>query len=666
MNESTVRIKQSVGALAVALALVTLLFTMLPALAQENRLLMPGTASGQIASAVGEEWLLYACPGDEITVTVVSTAFAPYLSIYTDTADAPLFEAAADDGEHALAVLSVEAGGVYTVSAAGERRSDRGPYSITVEYAGAPDLSLDAGVAFLSYGAVVTGAVQSSAGQVWALRGCAGDVITVTAESEQFTPYLELFDLAAQETISESVGLDNRQAIIDGALFQTTGVVELIVAGMQRSDRGVYTLTVSTADTSAKATAIATTPAPLRPTAVVVASTPQAQCIVRASPMLNLRAGPGTNFSVIGVLRVDTQLRPLTRNADATWIEVQPLPTGQRGWVAGGQQFIECTMNLMTLPLGVLPPTPTAQPTAQPTATPSPTLPPVVAASPTPTTIVVPTLPPIVVLPGGGPSAADWSGALVTGLGIARIDSGVALFRDRVYFRAEVNQTPNNRPIDRVEFRIEDETGDPFYRHTERVYGYCAFGGGEPACNVLNIHSGARWPNTARPLCNGDYTVFARIVLDDGSAGTWSSPFIIDNPNLPRCGAAVSRADLVARIAQTGPGTVDSTITDALVFQVEAFDPNRGARDGDGIRNVELRIFDANQREVYQRTENRAAYCAFAGGEPDCNIWFFADNSDAWPSGEAVRYGEPHLLRGVVHAEDGRSVVVEMQIIIEP
>jgi hypothetical protein len=673
MNGSTASKHRVAGALAVAVALLSLLFVVLPASAQEDRFLTPGAStSGRIASALGEEWLLYACPGDEVTVTVVSAAFTPYLSIYTDTAEAPLLEAVSEDGERALAMLSVETGGAYTVSAAGERRSDRGPYSITVEYAGAADLALDAVAGFLYYGAVVTGNVQSSAGQVWAVRGCAGDVVTVTATSEQFTPYMELFDPAAQETISESVSLDDSQAIIDSAVFSTTGVVELIVAGVRRSDRGVYMLTVSTADTLTDGAEIITTVAPPRPTVAAATSTPQAQCIVRTSPTLNLRAGPGTNFSVIGVLRVDTQLRPLTRNADATWIEVQLLPTGQRGWVAGGQQFIECTINLMTLSLGVLPPTPTQQPTAPPT----PTLPPVVVSPPTPTLPPVvlppppvppaPTLPPLVVLPGGGPSADGWNGALVTGFGMARADSGVAVFRDRVYFRAEVEHTPNNRRIDRVEFRIEDENGDPFYQRTERVYGYCAFGGGEPSCNVLDIRSGARWPDTDRLLCNGDYTVFARIVLEDDSAGTWSSPFVIDNPNLPHCGAAVRQADLVVKIVQTGPGTIDNTIYGALVFQVEAFDPTRGARDGDGIRSVDLRIFDANGREVYQRTERVAGYCAFAGGEPNCNVWFFGDNGDAWPSGESVRYGESYLLRGVANAEDGRVAAVEMRVVVEP
>jgi hypothetical protein len=667
MNGMTGGKHRVAGMVAGALALLSLLFVALPASAQEDRFLAPGApASGQIVSALSEEWLLYTCPGDAVTVTVVSAAFTPYLSVYTDTADAPLLEAVSEDGETALAKLSIEAGGVYTVSTAGERRSDRGAYSITVEYAGMPDLSPDMIVGFLPYDAVVTDSVQSSTGQVWALRGCAGDVVTVTAASEQFAPYLELFDPAAQETISESVSLDGNQAILDGAAFTMTGVVELIVAGMRRSDRGVYTLTVSTAESITDATTSPAITAPprlsLTPRPTATAAPPRATpipeplCTVRSSPNLNLRSGPGTDFSVIGALPVSSQLQPLARNADATWVEVEQRLSGQRGWVAGAARFIECTVDLMTLPLGVLPTPPTRTPT------PTPTLPPVVVLPAPP----VATLPPVVVLPGGGPSADGWDGALMTGVNLASVDSGIAIFRDRIYFRAEVERTPNNRQVDRVEFRIEDENGDPFYARTERVYGYCAFGGGEPLCNEVDIRRDARWPDTDRPICNGEYTVFARIVLEDGNAGTWSSPFAVDNPNLPACGATTSQAALTARIAQTAPGVVDGAVYGALVFQVEAYDPNRGNRDGDGIRNVDLRVFDANGREVYQRTENNAAYCAFAGGEPECNVWFFGEHGDAWPSGEAVRYGELYLLRAVVNAEDGRTTAVEMRVFIEP
>ena len=58
-------------------------------------------------------------------------------------------------------------------------------------------------------------------------------------------------------------------------------------------------------------------------------------------------------------------------------------------------------------------------------------------------------------------------------------------------------------------------------------------------------------------------------------------------------------------------------------------------------------ILDANGREVYRRRENNAGYCAFGGGEPNCNVFDFADNNDEWPNGEPIRDGGEYTLRAV-------------------
>ena len=663
-TQRTVVIQGTVAALILAGGLLVALLLFTGANAQEERILAPGApSSGRVTSAAGEDWRLYACPGDQLTITLVSTAFTPYLSVYTDTLEAALVEATSEDGETAQALLTVETRGLYTVTAAGERRSDRGPYTITVDFGDLPEALLDEAAGVLVHSGVVTGNVRSSLGELWALRGCARDVITVAVQSERFTPYVELVEPQSGETLSASIQLDDDTAIIEGAVLSTTGVYELVVAGMRRSDRGAYTLTVHTLDEITDllpASPVASTSRPSTPT-------PQPLCTVRAAPNLNLREGPGTVFPVIGVLPANAQLRPLGRNADASWVEVQPLPDGRIGWVAAAARFIECTFDLTTLPLVASPPTPTPRPTATPlpTSTPSPTLPPVVVPPPTPT-LPQPTLPPVVVLPGPVPGDTSWRGALVTGFNLVNLSDGVAVFRDRIFFRAEIDRTPNNRRIERVDFRILDNLDEEIYRRTERVYGYCAFGGGEPNCNVFEIRRGARWPDTDRAVCNGDYTVAATIVLENGDTATWRSPFRIEHPDLPVCGQESQRGELVARIVQTGPGLASDGVYSALVFQVEAHDSAYGNQDGAGIRSVNLRILDPDGREVHQRTEQNAAYCAFGGGEPDCTIWRFGEHSDAWPSGEPVRYGEPHRLRAVVNAEDGRSITVEMTVTIWP
>ena len=148
----------------------------------------------------------------------------------------------------------------------------------------------------------------------------------------------------------------------------------------------------------------------------------------------------------------------------------------------------------------------------------------------------------------------------------------------------------------------------------------------------MNLRRGARWPETGIPIQNDDYFVEIRVHPDNGGDYLeWSVSITIDSPALDNDQGDDGQQDLVVRIAQTEPGSTDSTVSNALVFQVEAFDPARGNRDGDGIDSVRHEIFGPNDTRVYERTEGRVHYCAFSGGEPDCDILVFADTGFRWP-----------------------------------
>jgi hypothetical protein len=119
---------------------------------------------------------------------------------------------------------------------------------------------------------------------------------------------------------------------------------------------------------------------------------------------------------------------------------------------------------------------------------------------------------------------------------------------------------------------------------------------------------------------------------------------------------------LFAEIVQTGAGHNGDSVSGALVFQVIAFDPNVGSNDGDGIDNVRMQIFRGDHK-VYERQENNAAYCAFSGGEPDCNIWFFHDHDNEWPDGDDIE-NDTYTLRARVRAHSGQEVTLERHISI--
>ena len=94
------------------------------------------------------------------------------------------------------------------------------------------------------------------------------------------------------------------------------------------------------------------------------------------------------------------------------------------------------------------------------------------------------------------------------------------------------------------------------------------------------------------------------------------------------------------------PGVEQADVSDPMVFRermvfrVEVFDTRAGLVDGAGIRDVTFQIVDPHGEVVYQRTERTAGYCAFGGGEPDCNVLVFAEAGNRWPEGPPITNGE--------------------------
>lgn len=95
-----------------------------------------------------------------------------------------------------------------------------------------------------------------------------------------------------------------------------------------------------------------------------------------------------------------------------------------------------------------------------------------------------------------------------------------------------------------------------------------------------------------------------------------------------------------------------SLATDSLFIRVEATNPSAGDFPGAGISHVDIIIFNPSNQEVHRRTERVFAYCSFGGGEPDCNIFRFADTGYVWPeTGIPIESGF-HTANIVVHSED--------------
>lgn len=256
----------------------------------------------------------------------------------------------------------------------------------------------------------------------------------------------------------------------------------------------------------------------------------------------------------------------------------------------------------------------------------------------------------------GSESLNDGRYVVIPGVPRGGINQSPPVFREWLTFQVEpFDPAVGNRDgegINRVNFTIvnRDRDDEQVYFRTEFNQAYCAFSGGEPDCNVFVFsHNGFRWPD-GPPLENANYRAVIEIVPDHGQPAIWNWDFVIDD--VPYTEPV--EGNIVADVVQLGEGSLDPVLTTDLVFQVQAYHTGYGSNDGDGIDFVEMSIRNEQGQLVHQRVEQNAGYCAFGGGEPDCNTL----------SLDRIDPGE-YTLQAVVHAETGQTQSVEAVIEVE-
>lgn len=101
-----------------------------------------------------------------------------------------------------------------------------------------------------------------------------------------------------------------------------------------------------------------------------------------------------------------------------------------------------------------------------------------------------------------------------------------------------------------------------------------------------------------------------------------------------------------------GPKVKKPVFDSEIAFRLFVYDPDKGNTDGAGIISVDMSVTNPNGDTVHNRTERKAAYCAFGGGEPFCNIWSFPEHHNHWPDGTPVCKGQGYQAQMVVHTQD--------------
>jgi hypothetical protein len=134
-------------------------------------------------------------------------------------------------------------------------------------------------------------------------------------------------------------------------------------------------------------------------------------CLVRATIDLNVRAGPGVDYAVIGLLGTDKTAPVIGRNKDETWWQVTyPSAPDGSGWVSG--EYLTLEGECDDVPLGSYVPPPTTGQKQQPTPEAAPTG--TVSPEGTPESSLPDLIVSVIDMPGGFHLPVDGSGTTVT------------------------------------------------------------------------------------------------------------------------------------------------------------------------------------------------------------------------------------------------------------
>jgi len=214
---------------------------------------------------------------------------------------------------------------------------------------------------------------------------------------------------------------------------------------------------------------------------------------------LNLRFGPGTAYRPpIQVLPQNSLLTPLGFSflgfPGGTWAYVRDRATQTEGWVSAGSEYIDCDVDLTTLPEIVFDPPPPFFPTTVQTS------------------------------PGPG------QGFCKTGQETEY--SCVLTFSDDFLFQVQVFRNgveiSENDGVQPISFTVTKDD-QVVYQIVEGVKDYCIFGGNGP-CNEWTFEGGVlKWGPGGAPVESGEYKMAIDVTVND-EYSHWESFFTLDVP----------------------------------------------------------------------------------------------------------------------------------------
>jgi len=235
--------------------------------------------------------------------------------------------------------------------------------------------------------------------------------------------------------------------------------------------------------------ATSTTPPEIIPTA----TEPGPACTVLQD--LNLRSGPGTAYRPpLRVLPKDTVVTPSGFNPTGipggSWVFVTDPSDGQQGWVSAGSQFVNCDLDLASLPA-------------------------IVVGTPLP--------PP---LPRSAISSTPEGSCDDEGLEYVC----EVVFSDEAWIQFKILQNGKELGqedgVENVSFEVLDQDGKSVYSIVEQAKAYCIFGGNDP-CNPWVVENYFyQWKAGGPAVQAGVYLVNIQATVN-GTLLTWRADFTL-------------------------------------------------------------------------------------------------------------------------------------------
>jgi hypothetical protein len=100
----------------------------------------------------------------------------------------------------------------------------------------------------------------------------------------------------------------------------------------------------------------------------------------------------------------------------------------------------------------------------------------------------------------------------------------------RVYAHKPLESKVDGEGIEQVDFTIQNSAGEVVHSRTEKMAGYCAFGGGEPDCVIWDFREHQyQWPDGGKIL-SGTYTLNVQVQSTDSAFMFGDATFTIQVP----------------------------------------------------------------------------------------------------------------------------------------